>query len=236
MPKNHFYIMKKFLQVYQIYFDETQRQKLIYKPYFNEECSLFFEHSIMCKLIEEKCHLESTYFGVVSHSLKEKIGDFKRFSPRIKIANLSTSQFTKDSFELELSRNLPDVMSFQRHASHDPVSLANNYHPNFSDFFKEIMEKIGYKWHPITFENVFYCNYFVCKSEIYELFINEMLRPAMDMMNNMPQLLANSNYPKQLPDHLKKNWGLNHYPYHAFLCERMFSYFVHLNKYTCLHY
>lgn len=190
----------------------------------------------MEKLILEGKHLNSEYFGVVSHSLKEKIGDFKRFSRGVKIANLSTTEFTADKFEKELIKHRPDVMSFQRHVSHDPISLADKYHPGFSNYFKTILSQCGYEWIPIAFDDVFYCNYFVCKSEIYERFVKEMLSPCMEVMKKMPELLQNSHYPKKLPDHLKKEWGFTHYPFHAFLCERMFSYFVHLNKLKCLHY
>jgi hypothetical protein len=66
--------------------------------------------------------------------------------------------------------------------------------------------------------------------------VKEMLGPTMDIMKGMPELMENSRYPKALPDHLKKSFGINHYPYHPFLCERMFSYFVHLHKLKCLHY
>lgn len=219
-----------------MYFDDSQLQNLIYHPYRNDNCTYFFEHSVMKDLINGQKHIGSDYFGVVSHSLVDKIGDFKRFSKGIKIANTSTTEFTPSKFEQELKNYRPDVLSYQRHMPHDPISLADRYHPNFSHYFKNILLEAGYDWTPTVFQDVFYCNYFVCKSEIYERFVKEMLSPCMEVMDAMPELKSNSNYPKTLPDHLRKSWGLNHYPYHAFLCERMFSYFAHLNKLECIHY
>jgi hypothetical protein len=131
---------------------------------------------------------------------------------------------------------MPDAMSFQRHIQHDTVSFADKFHPKFSVYFKEIMSKIGYNWSPEVLENVFYCNYFVAKSDIYEKYCKEKLIPAINVMKNMQELLKNSGYPKALPLNLVDKFGINHYPYHPFLCERMFSYFAHIHKLKCLHY
>lgn len=227
------------LKVYQIYFESEHIQFLEreYKPYLNEDCSVFFESEVIRKLVSEGAHKNCEYFGVVSYKLRDKIAITKRDWSSIKnIANTSDKQFTAQDFELELMRAKPDIMSFQRHVGHDSISFADQFHPNFSKYFAEIMQKIGYKWTPKHFPNVFYCNYFVAKSEIYERFVTEMLAPAMKIMQEMPELMGNSKYPKQLPGNLKKKWGIDHYPYHAFLCERFMSYFAHENNLNCLHY
>lgn len=225
------------LKVYQIYYSEDHLGKLDYTPYLNSECSIFFEHSVMVDLINSGSHIDFKYFGVVSHSLREKITISKTSWRNIKnIANVSINQFTPESFARELMVNQPDVMSFQRHIPHDPISFGNSFHTGMSDFFKKIMLEIGYNWSPVAFQNVFYCNYFVAKSAIYEEYVKAMLEPAMDVMMTMPELLKNSGYPKKLPEHLRAQWGIDFYPYHTFLCERMFSYYVHLKKLKCLHY
>jgi hypothetical protein len=225
------------MKVYQIYFKEDQNGLLDYIPYYNDECSLFFENSVIRDLILKNEHLESDYFGVLSYQLRDKVRITKtswRMHPNI--ANHSIKEFTPEQFETELYKHRPDVMSFQCHMQHDPISYANNFHPNFSKYFEEIMIRIGYRWKPTVFQDVFYCNYFVAKSSIYEKYVKEMLIPAMEVMKIMPELLNNSKYPKPLPDTLKKSFGINHYPYHPFICERMFSFFAHLNNLKCLHY
>jgi hypothetical protein len=225
------------MKVYQIFYHINQIPKLDFTPVYNHECTVFFENSIIRKLVENDLHLSSDYFGVVSHSLRDKVRITKTSWKNSKnIANVSINEFTPEHFREELYKNKPDAMSFQRHMPHDPIRVADKYHPNFSKYFKEIMQKAGYNWEPIHLEDVFYCNYFVAKSEIYEKYVQEMLIPCMDIMKEMPELMENSRYPKALPDHLKKSFGINHYPYHPFLCERMFSYFAHLHKLKCLHY
>lgn len=225
------------MKVYQIYFDVSQESKLDYIPYFNKDCTVFFENSVIRELIEQKKHIDSKYFGVVSHKLREKTEFTKRAWKNIpQIANMSEGQFTPESFEAILNLENPDVMSFQRHMSHDPISFANKFHPNFSNYFQKIMKNIGYNWTPTVFKNVFYCNYFVAKEEIYQKYCEEMLFPAMDFMENMPELMQNSNYPHKLPEHLASKFGVNYYPYHTFLCERMFSYFAYIHNFKCTHY
>jgi hypothetical protein len=234
-PEEH--KVKLFLKVYQIYFDDSQLPRLEYIPYRNSHCTVFFESSVIRTLIETNHHKDSHYFGVVSYSLRDKI-DFLRRSRNNhpNIVDKNVTEFRPDLFEAQLKQTTPDVMSIQRHMSHDSVSFADKYHPNFSLYFKEIMSKIGYDWVPTRFNHVFYCNYFVAKSEIYERYVKEMLAPAMDVMKTMPELMNNSHYPKPLPDNLKQSFGVDYYPYHSFLCERMFSYFAHIHNLRCLHY
>ncbi len=223
------------MKIYQIYFKPEQFQELSYEGYLNNNCTVFFENSVIRDLVNSGAHHGQDYFGVVSYKLKHKIDLTKRWKI-LNISNASGNVFTPESFQRELYIHNPDAMSFQRHLSHDPVSFADQFHPNFSKYFKHIMGKIGYTWVPTHIRDVFYCNYFVAKSDLYNKYVKEMLSPAMDVMATMPELMGNSHYPHPLPEHLKQSFGISHYPYHPFICERMFSFFSHLNKLKCLHY
>lgn len=232
--------MKQFLKVYQIYFDPSQLPRLEreYIPYDNStKCTIFFENSVIRELIEERQHLDADYFGVVSWKLREKIDFLRRAGRRHPhIANRSIQQFEPLLFENELRRHQPDVMSFQRHMPHDPIVLADRYHPNFIKYYQEIFSKIGIRWVPTHLEDVFYCNNFAARSQVYEKYVREMLIPAIDVMQNMPELMENSHYPNPLPGALQAKFGIGYYPYHTFLCERMFSYFARIHNLKCLHY
>lgn len=226
------------LKVYQIYFDQSQIPLLDFTPYDNTgKCTVYFENSVIVELLDQCAHKDAEYFGVVSYKLREKMGQTRNvWKPESGIHSVSERIFTKEDFEKELCEKRPDVMSFQSHIPHDTIATADNFHPNFQHYFKAIMDRLGYLWKPTKFENVFYCNYFVAKSSIYQHYVDTMLRPAMRIMDTMPGLMQDANYSSELPDNLKKSFGINHYPYHAFICERMFSYYVHLNKLSCLHY
>lgn len=235
------------MKVYQIYFKEEHKKLLEpqFIPFENKVCSIFFESFVMRYLIDHGHHRDGSffgddYFGVVSYKVKEKLGYMKTDWKNARIANRSVTEFTVEQFERELHKHKPDAMSFQRHDPHDTVMVADGYHPGFRKYWVEIMSKLGYHWEPGTNEDVFYCNYFVAKATIYERFVKEMLAPAMDVMMTMPELLKDSYYRpsdgSKLPENLQKQFGITHYPFHPFICERMFTYFATLHNLKCLHY
>lgn len=227
------------MTIYQIYFHESQLANLEpdYFPYFNEKCSVFFESQVIRDLIESGAHKGSEYFGVVSYKLRSKLAYIKESWKNNKnIANISTNEFTPELFEAEVYKHRPEIMSFQRHAPHDPILVAEQFHPGFRKFWTHIMQKIGYPWTPTHLEDVIYCNYFVAKAHIYDKFVAEMLGPAMDVMVNMPELWNNCPYPAVYPEHLKEQLGVNHFTFHPFLAERMISWFIYIYNYKTLHY
>jgi hypothetical protein len=186
-------------------------------------------------LVESGAHEGSDYFGVVSYQLRSKLARAQSHWRNTGIGSLSDKTFTPHDFEADLLRKQPDAMSFQQHPPHDPITLANHFHPNFSSYFARIMAAIGYGWTPTVFRDVFYFNFFVAKPSVYERYVREMLAPAMAAMDRMQDLMQNSGY-LSLPEGLASKFGVPFYPYHSFLCERFFSYFAHLNNLTCAHY
>lgn len=227
------------IKVYQIYFKESQIEELEpgYIPYFNKKCTKFFESQVIHDLVWQQANWHTNYFGVVSYKLKQKLGYMKEnWKNNKNIANTSVKEFTPELFEEELFKHTPDAMSFQRHAPHDPIIIANGFHPNFRKYWEHIMQKIGYKWEPTRIENVFYCNYFVARSDIYDRYVKEMLTPAMMEMMQMPELDRNCYYPREFPENLKTELGVPHWTFHPFICERFFSWFAHVHNLKCLHY
>lgn len=227
------------MKVFQIYFEHDQLAGLEkeFFPYYNYDCSVYFENSVIRELIEIGAHKRSEYFGVVSYKLRTKLGFTKdNWRNNKNIANISTQDFTPKQFNEQLYKGKPDAMSFQRHVPHDCITVADGFHPGFKKHWIELMSKIGYKWEPTQFQDVFYCNYQVVKSDIYGRYVKELLAPAMDEMEMMSGLYDRCHYPNSLPTNLKEKWGVDHYTFHAFLCERMFTYFAHIHNLKCLHY
>ena len=228
------------LKVHQIFFQPVQagRCEREYLLYFNNNCNEYFENQVICDLVSRNEHKYSEYFGVVSYKLRDKIGSVmkERWKSQKEITNYSEFEFTPQIFENELKKEMPDVKSFQRHMAHDPILIAERYHPNFRKYWEHIMAKIGMNWKPTHLENVIYCNFFVAKSEIYERYVTEMLIPAMKIMSEMPELWGNSGYPVALNSDLSAKLGVNWYTYHAFLCERMPSWYIYVNGLNCKHF
>jgi len=223
------------MKIFQVYFEEGQRAGLDYLPIRNDDCTVYFENTVIKQLVESGAHAGQDYFGVVSHQLRSKLG-YTRHRWGGEIANVSTRVFSPDAFQAEVERTAPDVMGFQTLVPHDPIAVADRFHPGFADHFRHIMAAIGYGWTPTAFQHVFYFNHFVARAPIYERYVKEMLAPAMAVMDRMPELMQSSLYPQPLPEPLRARFGIPHFPFHPFLCERFFSYFAHLHRLRCAHY
>jgi hypothetical protein len=224
-------------KIYQIYFNESQSSGLEYTPFFNNHCTVYFENSVIRSLVEEGAHLGSDYFGVVSYQIRHKLRTWnEHWGSHGQLVNLSARSFSPRAFEEEVQRQRVDVMGFGQHPPHDPIALAEHFHPGLSLHFRRIMASIGYDWKPTQFAHVFYFNYFVAKPELYQRYVNEMLVPAMKVMDSMPELMADSHYGNPLPENLRVRFGVPFYPFHPFLCERLFSYFAHLHGLRCGHF
>lgn len=217
-------MMKSISSIYQIYFDDIQLGKIEFIPYKNENCTIFFENSAIIDLIRNNKHRDSRYFGVFSYQVRNKT----------RLINRNKMEFNKDSILLNMESLEHDIIYSQQNPPHDIISYANRFHPNFSKYFKEVMNRVGYDWKPTILNNVILCNFFTAKSEIYQRYVDEMLSPAMGEMINIPELMDDSKYQKKLPERLRKSFGINHYPYHPFICERMISYFIHIHNLKCL--
>ncbi len=212
------------ISIYQIYFEENQLEKLVqhpmFMPYFNKKCTVFFENWIIKQLIEAGKHKHSDYFGVASPRLMQKV-----------------SHFTIERLEKSIENN-PDVVIFNPSPFQlvDPIQYANRYHPNFMRHFRHILKEIGYNWEPKAYDHIVNSNHFIAKSAIYEDYFHQILNPAMKVMINMPDLMSDSKYFRRLPPNLAKEWGINYYPLHSFLCERLFSLFLDKNTTLKVHY
>jgi hypothetical protein len=223
------------MKIFQVYFDDSQQADLDYVPLRNDDCTVYFESAVIKRLVEAGAHAGDDYFGVVSHQLRSKIR-YTRDRWAGEIANVSTRAFSPEAFAAEIARAAPDVMGFQTHVPHDPVAVADRFHPGFARHFQHIMGAIGYGWTPTVFAHVFYFNHFVATPAVYERYVAEMLAPAMAVMDHMPELMQDSRYPHPLPAPLQARFGIPHYPFHPFLCERFFSYFAHLHRLRCAQY
>ncbi len=205
-----------FLKIYQIHYKPEQDLHPNFIPYDNtNRCTVFFENSVIKELIEEGKHKDCEYFGVVSARFSEKVHNFDY-----------------DKFCAILKDKNPDIMAFVRMKPPTDKSFlefTSRFHPYFKVYFERVFQRAGFPVLEYIHEPVYF-NYFVAQSDIYEQYIKEMLIPCMEVMKDMPELFMNSNYKKGLPftEETKKSTGIDYYPYHPFICERFFSYYVQL--------
>lgn len=219
----------QFLKVYQIYYKPEQLAACDYNPYLNKNCSVYFENSVISELVNKGEHSDSKYFGVVSWNLRNKIKN--TLGPRVGI-----KPFYADALSNTLAASQPDIMGLQQYRKHDPLKLFPGIHKELPKFFKKVVADIGLPTVSTSLEHNFYCNHFIAKSDIYERYVLEVLNPAISVMDAMPELMIDSGYPRPLPIDLIFRWGISYYPYHTFICERLFGYWVSLNKFNVKYY
>lgn len=217
------------LNAYQIYFEESQLASIDFIPYYNEDCTPYFENSVICDLINADAHKNSKYFGVLSHKYKSKIVERRSNEWLLlpELANQSLVDYNPEMIEFVLDRFRFPVLNLMQHPEHDPIEFGAKFHRDLPRLFKEVLRRIGYQWNPTVYKSVFYSNYFIARSEIYEHYVKTMLEPAIKVMNDMPELWQNSGYLEVLPKSLQKKWNYTYYPYHSFILERLFSYYYH---------
>ena len=94
------------VKIYQIYFDPISERNCFgvepFVPYYNKNCSKYFENEVIKKLINDGAHFNNDWFGVFSHKfLQPNKGRAKGFAPELILPRLQKTN--------------PDVLSFFPH-------------------------------------------------------------------------------------------------------------------------
>lgn len=218
--------MGKSVKIYQIYYDEKSRSNCLegFEPYYNETLTPFFENDVIMKLIAEEKHKGYDYFGVFSHSFQHKI------------------HIWPDSILDAMAGSDYDVYTFFSLMSTNNIFLkGDNWHDNFSLACKKILNKIGFRSDIASLEYktrcIVYQNHFITRPGIYQDYVETVLSPAVEVMENDEEvrelIWKDARYHKsQKPEtreRLLKHLGVDYYPYHPFICERFFSFYLDLN-------
>ena len=225
--------MRSLVKIYQIYYRDDQQDDLEYIPFYNYPTTVFFESMVMCRLIEDGCHLDGRYFGVVGPNFRKKIRQSKSWGPTI--ANKSRTTFTPAEFERLVDHYNPDLAGMCTHMAHAVFPIAERFHKGISVATIKILEKINYKtyWDGKSDKPVYF-NYFVARRDVYERYVKELLRPAIDVMTNDKEIKKmveiDSGYKKKMTPELKAQIGYDYYPLHPFICERLINLFIIKNN------
>ena len=218
--------------IYQIYYDEAQKKTLDFEPLHNPECTYYFENVPIIQAVNHDFLNGEKYTGVLSPNYLQKAKMLGRSNIK-NIINTTTKTLSKELILNSLKSGY-DVIDIMRHVPHDVVFFSDKFHPNFSRYISYILNEIGHKLRPQVYGYVTYCNYQICRTDVYKAYIDTLLIPAMKVMDTMPELNQNSKYPKKLPIHLQKAWGIDFYTYHTFICERLFTIFINQPQYNSL--
>jgi len=213
------------VRIFQAYFDKSSGASLDRDsiPYYNPTCGKFFESQIICDLFSQCMHAGSAYFGLVSWRIKSKLNgtpDYRRtieadhfehdFYVPVTAAGMEVWQVAvclHGETILRVARDLIRILGF---ALPDLCHLGG-IQPT--------------------------CNYQVCRTDLYQEFVEKMLKPAIEIMQDSrnPEFQAilhqDSLYRGSMsPARLTEIFGVSHYGLHPFLCERLFPTYAAIKK------
>ncbi len=218
------------INIWQVYFDEASKKRC--EPEWNhydnsDKLNEFFENQVIADLIEKGEHLKDEYFGVFSCDFKNKVImkgiDGFRINPST--LERSIEKYKVDVFGLCKRRENPNI-----------VTQAERYHPGFVNMMKKVLDYCGLEL-PDQLKKIVLFNLMVCKAGFWTSYYNNLLKPAMEILKDMPEAYEDSRYAligrKDLGDgrgdRFMKGFGKAYYPYHPFICERLASIYLQLH-------
>jgi len=219
------------LKIYQIYYDDKSFRD-VHKTstgYNNKgKETVFFENTAIIDIITNAPPAD--YIGILSHKFYQKMPPHLTYQA---IYN-----------EISKSRGAIDVYSCHPQpgqGNHSVIKLAANYHPGYLETFKYVCDKIGLKYHIGNNRCHVYSQHFIAKRSVYKHFVDTVLIPAVAAMSDptdyvMQDLIwKDSGYQKNNASalkNMKEKFGIEYYPMHTFILERMFTIWMDTNNYT----
>lgn len=222
----------KTLDFIQIIYKEEQREKCYpwTQKYFNYELTDYFENSVIAKIVPT---LNADYISVCSWRLAQKRGDT--------IINLNGDLSLTE--EKILSHDFDIAVLTPRSPRHQPLAMASQWHGKawdeaFAVFKKEFLPTVGIAC-PDELSKAIYENHFIAKKEIYQSYVIECLRPAIDFMGSRSIFGLDSGYINKKRDAeeiiaYQTKSGRKDWPISTFVLERLFSIFIEGKDYRII--
>lgn len=215
--------MENNTEFHQIYYSDLHLLKIYNwaNPLFNPGLTIFFENSVIAETVSSS---NSEKIGVCSWKLSEKLRQRNQLSIPLHQAVFETNY---------------DVLALTRNSSqHKMIAAAREWHPGFMETISQLWEKLGLKM-PLETDRPIYQNHFVAKTSIYKRYVEEFLKPAMDLtikdehLNRL--MMQDSHYGNLVSGDLKSvkaKLGLDYYPMAPFVLERCPSLWLKMHNVT----
>mgnify|MGYP000901440936 CR=1 FL=1 len=201
-------------KIYSIVYDENQLHE--YEKYDNshiksyEDKSYLFEYNCLIDILDN-FNINEDYLGIFSHKFPFKTGLFKKKlywllenNPDFDIYGLCPQHVLKGQY----------------------LDFTEKMHPGFKKIFYSLCKDLNLKVEEPKY--VIYSNFMIMKTFIYKEFVNEIIKPAIYLLETKykEEAWKNSNYNGLEKSKLKMYTGLDYYPMITFILERLISIFV----------
>lgn len=213
------------IKIYSIVYDKNQIVE--YEKYDNshiktmEQKSYFFEYNVLMDVIDNH-DIAEDYLGIFSYKFPMKTGLFKKKLFKILEQNSNYDIYTFCSHKVNLKGKY--------------LQFTEKVHPGFLNLFTKLCNDLELEVKEPKY--IVYSNFFVCKTEIYREYVNEIIKPAIELLETKykHEVWQDSNYKGLEKDKLKQYTGLDYYPMYTFLCERLFSIWIENKNYKIYEY
>ena len=216
--------------IYQVFYDPASKLLLQpeYNPYFNRRLTRYVENSVITDLIESGRHIDCDFFGVFSWRFHLKIP----VGPSEILGAMKKDGFSSDVYSFFDSQKIQSPQIWNQ---------TDYFHPGALKIARRIFEYLELRLAPEEVHSTkIYENHFLCRPELYQRYYEELLKPCMDLMENGADpelselLMQDANYRRRsalaLTDDEKISiFGRPYFTFHPFICERLFSTWLHLN-------
>lgn len=217
------------INIHQVYFDEESKENCdpAWNHYDNSyRLTEYFENQVIADLLEKGEHYKTEYFAVFSHDVNLNINFREDNLP-----------FSPDNLETIVQKYKVDCFSFQKRRRQENIVVqAEQYHHGFIDMTNKILKHCGMGELPAKLDKIVLFNLMVCNQKFWDAYYEDLLKPAMEIMKEMPELMQDSKYaligrPMTVDkaERFKKAFGNTWYPYHPFVCERLASIYLQLH-------
>lgn len=205
-------VPKRNVKIYSITYQNGQHKE--FEEYRNLATEKLWRFEYNCMIDIIKKDVQEEYLGILSWKFFQKTKMYE---------NLLYKQ-------IEFNKSF-DVYGFAPSGIKHYLLHTYRQHPGIKEILILVCNKLSLKL--LEPKHIVYSNFFVTKTEIYKEYINTIVIPAIDYMENEIWELVNvdAQYLSGLnKEELFKLTGLNYYNMLTFVCERLFSIWLENNK------
>jgi hypothetical protein len=201
-------------KIYNIIYQDSQKDRCEFDVYKNtvnslQDKSYLFEYNPILDIMSKD--KEAEYVGIFSWKFIDKTGFFKKKLDYLMEENPNYDIYT-------ICHPFPHI------TSKGYYKFTEEYHPGFMDLFKKLCDDLNLDSREP--KNIIFSNFLIVKWDLYKEFIEKIIKPAIELLETKYVDLAwkDANYKDGLsPNELGKFTGLNHYTFHTFILERLWS-------------
>lgn len=207
------------LHLYGITYNENQTTE--FEKYDNshirtlEQKSWRFEYNPILDIVSNKIDNNDEYYGIFSWKFPLKTG------------------ISKKIIEKCITSNEYDIIGLSpAYFNNKYLKFSYKQHPGLEEILQKVCNKLNLTL-PKEVNNVVYSNFFLAKGSVYKQYVNEIIIPALNYMEN--EIWEEANKDAQYKwgltsEKLKEYTEMEYYNFVTFVCERLLSTWLYNNK------